>query len=141
MHCAHKDLEMRLERERHVEKEQQLEKAKEKAQAAASIVFQADRTSHKAVKRAIDIVSDVEQHARLVHGAAQQMHLAARRAMAAAPAEKRARLEAELSRPAKAISASLAGLRESRQGSSREIVAASVQARKINKQVCSAMYN
>ena len=141
MHCADKDLEMRLERELHVEKEQQLKKAKEKAQAAANIVFQADRTSHKAVKRAIDSVSDVERDAQLVRGAAQQLKLVAQRAVAAAPAEKRATLEAELARPALAISASLTSLRESRHSSSREIVAASVQARQTNKLVCSAMYN
>ena len=71
----------------------------------------------------------------MVQGAAQQVAQVARRAVASAPAEQRAALMSQLTRPSMALSASQHGLAQSATRASSEIVATSEQVRMLNKDV------
>ena len=129
------DHEKRLQAEAHAQQKTQLAKERDAALVAVGSVYACDRASHKAVNRAIKSLAEVEQHARLAQGAAQQLAWVAHRAVAAAPAEQRAALAAQLAPPSMALSASRHGMAQSASRASSEIVASSKQVRQLNKSV------
>ena len=90
------DLEKRLKAEADAQKNKLLSKQRDAALVAVGGVYSCDRASHKAVNNAINGAAEVEKHARLVHGAAQEVARVAARAVAAAPAEQRAELKPAL---------------------------------------------
>ena len=114
-------------------------KDRDAARLAAGVVHASARASHKAVHSAIQSIDGVQQHVRLMQGAAQQVYRVSHTSVAAAPADQRSALEAQLSPARMAMSSSWTGLAQSASQASSEIVAASVQVRQHDKRAREAM--
>ena len=100
------DFKLREQAEAHARKEKSLVEQKQRAEMNVTSVYMASRSSHVSAKRAIDEVADVQQQVRLASGAVERVAKVARMAMAAAPPERRAKLEGDLSVSRMALSAS-----------------------------------
>ena len=87
---ADADLEKRTQAEKDAQQKKQLSKERDAALVAVNGVYLCDRASHKAVANSINSATEVEKHARLVHGAVREVARVAARAVAAAPADQRA---------------------------------------------------
>ena len=134
-HHAEIDLEMRLQREKHLKETTKMALANDEARIAANAAHQADRNSHKAMKIATDTFLKVNCKVQLAQGSIEQVAKVARRCMDIVPVAERAAVEAALVRPAMALSASSHAISESICCASSELVTASVQSRKSNTAV------
>ena len=134
-HRAEKDLEMRLQREKHLKETTKMALANDEARITANAAHQADRNSHKAMKIATDTFLKVNGKVQLAQGSIEQVAKVARRCKDMIPVAERAAVEAALVRPAMALSASSHAISESICCASSEVVKASVHSRKTNTAV------